>query len=67
MGGDLFNLWEDDFSDLRRHDSMTPWHCGRGGDGVVLYHFSTMWFPDMEKCKFSGPTLDLMTHSSETD
>lgn len=64
---DLRSLREDDFSDCRRRDCVAPWRRGRGGERAALYHVSRMWFPHVEKCDFSGPALDLMTHPSETD
>lgn len=66
---DLCSLREDDFSDGRHCllDSMAPWRCGRGGERAALYRISRMWFLHVEKCEFSGPALDLMTHASETD
>lgn len=64
---DLCSLWEMISVTVEGLTALLLGACGRGGERVVLYHISRMWFPDVEKCNFSGPALDLMTHSSETD
>lgn len=47
-------------------EGLTAWLLGAVVE-EVLYRISGTWFPHVEKCEFSGPALDLMTHASETD
>ncbi|EDK96909.1 mCG1050899 [Mus musculus] len=67
IGDDDVQPAGDNFRGHRRHGNMAPWHCGGGGDRVLLQHISRMWFWDMEKNTFSGPALHLMTFSPGTN